>query len=340
MSKPTGRPNKRGEHFERVAGEGRNRYEGASRAPATWKQYASAIDLFEAWCKANKLRAMPATPETVKRWIVALADDGKTSATVRTYVCGIAVWHRLSGRAFDRLPLAETLRGIKRQAGPQRKARPLSREDLADILASLDPDRAADCRDGALLAIGWAAALRRSEIVGLDWMRKGPQSDARGVLHRTRDGLQIELLRAKTTQEVVVTIDIPNEQMPAAWRWASLWAVHAKLQSGEPIFRPMLARGLAIGGKRLTDHSAGSIIRKRYMALEIARGATPEDAFARALDLSGHSLRVGYVSSAALAGTPEYLIRQRSRHKSAEIVADYVRAAETKLQHGLGKVGI
>jgi hypothetical protein len=76
------------------------------------------------------------------------------------------------------------------------------------------------------------------------------------------------------------------------------------------------------------------------IAQEMRHGAPYEGAAVRAQDFSGHLLRAGYCTSAAVAGTREYLIRQRSRHKSADIVAGYARAAETTDEHGLGKVGV
>jgi integrase len=327
-------------HFRTVAGGERNEFEGHARAPNTWKQYASTIARFQEWCGERKLRSMPAEPATVKAWIVDLARGNYTSATIRAYVSGVATWHRLQGQDFDRRPLAETLRGIGRNAAPRKKARPLLREELADILASLDTSRPADARDGALLAIGWAAALRRVELVGLDWRRRGAGSNATGILHLTEHGLRVELLRSKTMQDEAVAIDIPNLHMPAAIAWCALWVSLGNIRAGTPLFRPFMAPGAAVGSARLTDHSAAEIVRKRAIALEVSRGVAVEDATLRADEFSGHSLRAGYCTSAALAGVPEYLIRQRSRHKSPEIVADYVRAAETINQHGLGKVGL
>ena len=54
---------------------------------------------------------------------------------------------------------------------------------------------------------------------------------------------------------------------------------------------------------------------------------------------SGHSLRAGFITSAARAGVPEWKIRARSRHKSAEQVASYIRAAEEWTDSGLKGLG-
>ena len=54
---------------------------------------------------------------------------------------------------------------------------------------------------------------------------------------------------------------------------------------------------------------------------------------------SGHSLRAGFCTAAAIAGKPEWKIRSRSRHKTAELVARYVRTAEEWTDSGLKGVG-
>jgi hypothetical protein len=68
-------------------------------------------------------------------------------------------------------------------------------------------------------------------------------------------------------------------------------------------------------------------------------GASEAEADTLAETCSGHSLRAGYCTAAALAGTPEWKIRRRSRHRTAELVARYVRAAEQWTDSGLKGVG-
>jgi hypothetical protein len=71
----------------------------------------------------------------------------------------------------------------------------------------------------------------------------------------------------------------------------------------------------------------------------LVNGASEADADELAELCSGHSLRAGYCTAAALAGTPEWKIRRRSRHRTAELVARYVRAAEEWTDSGLKGVG-
>lgn len=63
---------------------------------------------------------------------------------------------------------------VRRTAGrtlgvtPRRLARPLLVEDLRQILAAVDRTTAAGNRDAALILLGFASALRRSELAALD----------------------------------------------------------------------------------------------------------------------------------------------------------------------------
>ena len=77
---------------------------------------------------------------------------------------------------------------------------------------------------------------------------------------------------------------------------------------------------------KLSDISASGKRRVHQRALALGHPESEADELAKAF--SGHSLRAGYCTAAAMAGVPEWKIRRRSRHRTAEMVARYVRAAE------------
>jgi site-specific recombinase XerD len=84
-----------------------------------------------------------------------------------------------------------TLRGIKRARGTaQRQAAPLLRDDLGFVIERMD-DSLKAARDRALLLIGFAAALRRAELVSVT------VTD----IEQVRQGLVLHLRRSKTDQE-------------------------------------------------------------------------------------------------------------------------------------------
>jgi integrase len=88
----------------------------------------------------------------------------------------VILCHRDAGYLLDRkhAAIARVWKGIcntKARQETVRKAKPLLAEDLRALIDGLDQRIASGARDAALLALGWAAALRRSELVSLDWQQ-------------------------------------------------------------------------------------------------------------------------------------------------------------------------
>ena len=249
--------------------------------------------------------------------------------------------HRSAGHGLDRKhPLiAETWSGISRSRAKtevERQARPVLAEHLRDVLAELRPQAlVADARDAALFAIGWAAALRRSELVGLDWQELGQGT---GVLRVDGRGLSITLAHSKGAQTQPVTIVVPR---PICRRPAPPWldgAAVAHLASGQPVFRA-ISKSQFLGDQRLSARSVSRIIKARLRAMMVLQGRSRSDADKSVKRFSGHSLCAGYATAAAAANVPSYRIQQHTRHKSAEMVARYVREADKWTRSGLQGVG-
>jgi integrase len=81
-------------------------------------------------------------------------------------VAAIASAHSIAGQPFDRLCIRDDIKGIRREtARVKRKARPLVATDLQSIPSGLGTGHRA-ARDRLLFALGFAAAMRRPELVG------------------------------------------------------------------------------------------------------------------------------------------------------------------------------
>jgi integrase len=320
-------------------------HKAQSHAARTRQAYASAWALFAAWCQAHGRRALPADPDTVAIWMTALAEgeDGKprSRATISLYLAAVVAVHRHAKHVLDRKhpDIAKTWRGIsnsKATAEAERQAKPILADDLKDLLRGLRANIPADARDGALLALGWGAALRRSELVGLDWMKLGDGTGFVGI--EPERGIVVTLARSKSAQAEAVTIVVPCTDMPTACFWLEAWAKAAKLEPGQPVFRAVDQRQV-IAAERLTDYSVSRIIKARLRALALLRGKSRAEADELVERFSGHSLRAGYATSAARANMPGYRIQAHTRHKSAEMVARYVREADKWTNGGLKGVG-
>jgi hypothetical protein len=135
-----------------------------SLAPNTRRAYLSDLAEFERWGGA-----IPASAETVAAYLAARADALAVATLVR-HLASISKAHEARGLLNPtRSELVRaTLRGIKRTRGcAQRQAKALLRDDLLLVLDAMG-DGPKDMRDRALLLIGFAGALRRSELVALD----------------------------------------------------------------------------------------------------------------------------------------------------------------------------
>ncbi|WP_336490638.1 site-specific integrase [Methylobacterium nigriterrae] len=168
-------------------------YQRASKADATVRAYRGDAALFEAWCARHGFRSMPASPEAVAGFLVREAKAGRAASTIGRRLAAIRYAHKLASLPD---PTADegvhaAVKGIRRRIGtaPNQKA-----AATADVLAAMimrTPDTLTGKRDRALLALGFAGAFRRSELVALN------VED----LREDKDGLRI-LVRRSTVNSL------------------------------------------------------------------------------------------------------------------------------------------
>jgi len=134
----------------------------------TLRAYATDFHAFESWCRNRRRTALPATTETVASYLAWLADHGRKIPTVKRALASIAHAHRTHGYGWG-MPnlLKKTLVCIRRQSGAPSKKSPITDTTLRAMVGTCGSDLRG-LRDRAILTVGWAGALRRSEIAGLD----------------------------------------------------------------------------------------------------------------------------------------------------------------------------
>ncbi|MBZ0120678.1 MAG: site-specific integrase, partial [Sandaracinaceae bacterium] len=161
-------------------------------------------------------------------------------------------------------------------------------------------------RDRALLMVGFAAALRRSELVALDVPDLG----------FTADGLELALGRTKTDQEeqgVRAGVPFGSDRATCPVRALRAWLEDAAMVEGA-VFRSVSRHG-RLGG-RLSDRDVARIVRRTAL-----RGGLDPSRY------TGHSLRAGLAPSAAKAGKRDRAIMKQGRWRSRAMVDRYVRDA-------------
>jgi integrase len=204
--------------------------------------------------------------------------------------------------------------GIRRVHGraPNAKAA-VSVEQLSAAVEQL-PSTSAGIRDRALLLLGFAGALRRSELVSLEIGRSWGANRIQFVAQ----GLEVVLQRSKADQEGAgVTIGVPfgRSLSTCAVHAVRCWLNEACIEEG-PVFR-RIDRWGNISNKRLTDQVVAAVVKAaaRRIGLDPRR-------------LSGHSLRAGLATAAAAGNAPAQVIMEHMRHAQFETTARYIREAE------------
>jgi integrase len=249
---------------------------------------------------------IPCSPEQLTKYIADRAQN-HSPYTITRRVVGISRAHTSQGMedpAKNDLVRA-VLRGVRRKnAKPQRQVAPLLMCDIFAIVPLMEGPKG--IRDRALILLGFAAALRRSELVALDVQD----------VHFVKEGLILHIRRSKTDQfGEGRKIAVPYGRTSACpVKAVETWLAHGNFVSG-PLFRPV-AKGGGVGDTRLTGQVV-ALVLKAYAAAAGLNGA----------DISGHSLRAGLVTSAAMAGVSLWKIKAQSGHKSDAMVARYIRDA-------------
>jgi integrase len=299
-------------------------YQDAADAPATLKAYATDLANYQTWCERNGLRAMPATPQIVGAYLAA-AGEGYALPTLRRRVAAIARASGVAGAPLDTKhpAIRETLRGIGRTHGSvaRRSAALTTRE--VQKLTRICGDDLKGRRDRALLLLGFAGALRRSELIGLD-LEHVVWSD---------DGMKLRILRSKTDKlgegvEIAVSNGRSEDTCPCAALQA--WLTAADITSG-PLFRKV-NRGGRAESRRLSTDAVRQILLKCAAQAGI-KGTLAEP-------VSPHGLRAGFVTTAYRNGVPDEEIMGHTRHRSVATMRSYVRRAKLGQTSPSSKLGL
>ena len=298
--------------FERAAS-----YSSNSRAQNTLRSYRSDWSHFEAWCEEHSLISLPADPQSVVLYIVHYAEAYKIT-TLERRLAAISQKHKTSGHdspaLVSREPLHSVWGGIVRSKSRRKdKVAPTLTDDIrlmVEHLERVDPDPKSaltlrSIRDRAILLVGFAGALRRSELASL----------LVADIQFSADGIKVYIRQSKTDQEgagQIIGLSYGTNPLTCPVRSMRTWIRTAGINDG-PIFRP-IDRHDNIGQHAITGRSIARIIKHACLRA----GLSPEL-------YSGHSLRAGFATQAARAGTAERIIMNHTRHKSVNMVREYIR---------------
>jgi site-specific recombinase XerD len=287
-------------------------YANAEKAAATRRAYGTDFSIFQGWCEERQLVAIPASPATVAAFLAHEASRNVKASTIGRRVAAIRYAHKLAGldTPTDDERVKATVRGIRRTVGTAKsKKAPATAERLLAMTANTGAGLKG-IRDRALLLLGFAGAFRRSELVALD------VSD----IEETSDGMKVTIRRSKTDQDGAgQVIAIPCGKIACPIAALKEWIVVAGIQSGA-IFRSVNRHGRV--GERLTDQTVSDIVKEHAARLRLDPN-----------QFAGHSLRAGFLTSAASRGASIFKMMDVSRHRSVDTLRGYVRDAELFKDH-------
>lgn len=311
-------------HLVSLADRARTYVEAASSAN-TRKAYAADWKHFSAWCRRSGLTPLPPHPQTVGLYITACASGtaargmkANSVSTIERRLSSLSWNYAQRGLTLDRKDrhIATVLSGIRKtHARPPVQKEAVLAEDIIAMIETLDRGTLRGLRDRAMLLVGYAGGLRRSEIVGLD-VKADQTEDGRGWIEILDKGMLITLRGKTGWREVEVGRGSSDATCPVAA--VETWIKFARLAHG-PLFRRVTGQGKAVGSERLNDKEVARLVKRAAMAAGV-RGDLSE--IERAFKFSGHSLRAGLASSAEV---DERYVQKQLGHVSAEMTRRYQR---------------
>lgn len=285
----------------------------SSKSDATKRAYRSDWKNFVTWAVGHELESLPALSSTIALYITWLADSNRAPSSIARALTSISQAHKAArlDTPTRSLEVVEVFKGIRRKVGTaQKRAKPLVLKELKKVVDSLRPTFLGR-RDRALLLLGWAGALRRSELVFLD----------RENIDFVEEGMIVNIVRSKTDQEgqgFKLGIPFAKDEKYCPVKKLEHWIELAQITAG-PLFFSVGTPGKKFHAKvieknRLSAKYVNSIIKKRVKQA----GYSPAG-------YSGHSLRAGFITSAAKMKAPEHVIQVHTRHRSTKTLRGYIR---------------
>ena len=242
----------------------------------------------------------------MRDFLVDEAAAGRKVSVLRRRLAAIATLHRLQGAPFERNApvIAFAMRRLARELGTAKTGRVELMTSEVEAMLRAIPVSLQGIRDRCILLLGFAAGLRRAELVAIELVD----------IEWRRDGVLLHIRRSKTDQEgsgEVVGVLYGRRERTCAVRALKKWLEAAAITEG-PVFRPV--RGGKALARRLSDEVVYTAV-KRYGA---AAGLDPSR-------LGAHSLRVGHVTQALANGADPVKAKEQLRHRRLDTTLGYNR---------------
>jgi len=279
------------------------KYAQASISQNTQRAYRSAWKRFLYWTKEKCVSPLPVSEDFLGVYLATMAEGGASLSSIELALAAIQKAHSLKGLPSPaKYPFVRTLMGgIRRNLGHEKHQKDPATADIIRKALSGLGDSLIETRNRSLILLGFAGAFRRSELAGL----------CVEDLSFRDEGLLVKVRRSKTDQEGhgwTKAIFFASDPKSCPVRATKAWLERSKITGGR-LFRSVDRHGRL--GSSLSDRAIAMVIKK----------VLPDG------DFSGHSLRAGFITTAALQGKTERSIMKQTGHRSHRVLREYVRAA-------------
>lgn len=300
-------------------------YTKKEKSKSSRRAYSFGWKKFKNWLKENDY-SLPEEHDPIALLVGLFLSDMAKNSILRykslvSYHAAIKyhVYEQM-GIILDHQEIRKAMRGIRNdlKQAPVKKTG-IKIEHISTMFSdSQQSIRLIDLRDKALLLLGFSGAFRRSELIGINYEH----------ISFDPEGISIHIPFSKSDQagegqHVEIPYKEGNKNCPIAVLLA--WLNIAGIRSG-PIFRPISKHGKILE-KRLSDKSVALVVKKRGKNL-----------FEDIKNISGHSLRRGFVLTAMENDVPALVIMNQTRHASFNTLKEYTLAKKNYKTNALNSL--
>ena len=242
-------------------------------------------------------------------YITDMTEDGLSYATIEQTMAAISTTHKAQGFSSptESLLVKKLLKGCRREYGTAHKKPDAATVEIVRYLLNTIPEDTSpkNIRDRAIIALGFAGAFRRSELCAIDI------ENLKWVFRGTQEVLLIEVERSKTDQErrgMTKAIFPSSDKSVSPTELLKKWL---NIRGHEGALFTRILKGNHLTDDRLTPQSIRLIVKHTAVRAGLS------------LDLTAHSLRSGFVTTAIRQGKTERSIMNQTGHKSTQVLREY-----------------
>ena len=281
--------------------------------------YEKGWSCFQDYCVRADVNPLAATPDHVADFFVDMGSGANRANGKKLSVGTLYLYRSAINRQYaeahksspaNHLKVNAVLKGLARMRGTApRQVQALREHHILGMLEQCG-DSLIGLRNAAIIALGFSAALRRSEICALTI------DDIQIIAPGRGDGSRrmfVHIRKSKTDQAGKgQRIAVPDGKRIKPIRRLIDWLQSSGIKRGF-VFQSM-TRGGSLRGRALHPVDIPRLLKHYAETI----GLDPDE-------ISGHSLRAGFVTSAAVHHARLDKIMEITRHSNPETVMRYIR---------------